>query len=566
MYTRCPHCTTIFQVSAEQLRLAHGDVPCVTCTQTFNALESLSDDVTALIAAPPIPDTKNDEILDGADTVVDPDRDDDDDEDDNSDQIDDDETAREETLDEADEPDEDDEQSREDMPDEADSEDDARDDPLPDQPDGESEDADIDATDKDENPEDSESEDDELTREDTTDEADSGDDTRDEPLPDLSDIEPEDADSDIPDEDGKPEDSKVLSDSDSDSDSDSEDDTRDQPLPDLSDIEPEEAGIDGVTNEAQPAESLEFNAPEQTWTKYFLTDDENVSPDRDAEKSVGKHESEPWISGTGDGLLENQTGNHSEWQMFLTELDDDPPATATATENVPPFSDEETEPSDDGNTTLNDPFSSQYDDAETDDEVEPSIIPPWLTDEEPDETPRQRRKFLPSWHVLGTFTALALLLVGQLIHYNRDALAAHATHGATVRGLYNLMGAPLYPDWPLDAFEVTGTEAITGRSNQDALDVLANVIVTGRQPVGLPLIRIVLRDRWTNPVASRVFEPHEYLRTFDPANPLVSPGVALPVEVSVADPGTAAMGYIVDVCLPRRKTGLECQIARDPFQ
>ncbi len=52
MYTRCPHCTTIFRVTAEELRTTHGDIPCVTCTQPFNALDSLSDDITTLIAAP----------------------------------------------------------------------------------------------------------------------------------------------------------------------------------------------------------------------------------------------------------------------------------------------------------------------------------------------------------------------------------------------------------------------------------------------------------------------------------------------------------------------------------
>ena len=49
-------------------------------------------------------------------------------------------------------------------------------------------------------------------------------------------------------------------------------------------------------------------------------------------------------------------------------------------------------------------------------------------------------------------------------------------------------------------------------------------------------------------------------------NLLVDPGTALPVEISVADPGAEALGYVIDVCLPRRKIGLECQIARDPFQ
>jgi predicted Zn finger-like uncharacterized protein len=538
MYTRCPHCTTIFQITADQLRLAHGDVSCVTCTQPFNALESLSDDITALISAPPLADTESpdedsEKILDGADTVVDPDRNTDDD----PGQADDDETAREELLGDTD------------------NEDDTQDQPLLDLSDIKLEDTDdpevneVKASDA----EDTESEGDESMRDEASDDTDSGDDTWDRPLPDLPDSEPEYAK-----ESGhsEPDDDESMQEETPD-DADSEDNARDEPLPDLPDSE--------ILADAEPpGESMEFNAPEQTWTKFFLTDEENVSPDKDVGNSADKTELEPWIGDTEGGALENQTEDQGEWQIFLADLEDGP--SAEATENGYPLTAEENGPFDDDGTALDDPFGSEDGNDEAHDEIEPSVIPPWLADESADEMPKQGRRLLPSWRVLGTVTALALLLAGQLIHYNRDALAAHAAYGAIVRNIYAVLGISLYPDWPLDSFEVTGTEAIAGRSNQDALDVLANVIVTGRQPVGLPLIRIVLRDRWTNPVASRVFEPNEYLRRFEPTNSLINPGTALPVEVSVADPGAAAMGYIVDVCLPRRKTGLECQIARDPFQ
>jgi predicted Zn finger-like uncharacterized protein len=413
MYTRCPHCTTIFQVTAEQLRLAQGDLSCVTCTQSFNALELLANDVQTLIAALSNPDTENDESPDGADPEQD-------EADDCTDQTDDDETTVEETF--------------------------------------------------------------------------------------------------------------------------NEEDTRDQPRPDLSDIEPEYADEAEITG----------------------TDDENVSPDRKLNEPTTETTEDSGAGEIDDGTLEYQTDDQGEWKMFLAELDDDPSDEATAFDHPSPA--EEADPFDNDLTSLEESFDADDDDIDIQEVDTPSFLPPWLADESADEPPQQGRKILPSWYVLGAVTALALLLAGQLTHYNRDALAAHATYGDTVRNIYALLGTPLYPDWPLAAFEVTGTEAIAGRSNQDALDVLANVIVTGRQPVGLPLIRIVLIDRWANPIASRVFEPHEYLHDFDPANTLIRPGSALPVEVSVADPGTAAMGYIIDVCLPHRTTGLDCQIARDPFK
>ena len=43
MYTRCPHCLTVFLVAAEQLKAAHGNVRCGTCLDSFDAIPHLSD-------------------------------------------------------------------------------------------------------------------------------------------------------------------------------------------------------------------------------------------------------------------------------------------------------------------------------------------------------------------------------------------------------------------------------------------------------------------------------------------------------------------------------------------
>jgi len=407
-----------------------------------------------------------------------------------------------------------------------------------------------------------ESEDGETAQEETFDNTDSDEEAEDPAFSDLPDIDPDQNTGEDLSQDG-PEDDETSQEEIPD-DADSDEDTRDQPLPDLSDIDPDHVAGDDLTDDELPVESMEFNAPEQTWTRFFLSDDENTSPDRVDRKPTPEAEREPWISDTDTGTFEVQTGDQDEWQGFLAELGDD--QSTTPAEDELQIASDESDSADDSDPAPDELFGGEFAAAEPQDEDEPSIVLPWLTDETPDQPSGQRRIFRLSGRSLGACAALALLLAGQLIHYNRDALAANVTYGATVRGVYGLFGAPLYPDWPIDAFEVTGTEAIAGRSAQDALDIIANVVVSGRQPIGLPLIRIVLRDRWTKPVASRVFEPSEYLRKFGPENPLVSPGTVLPVEISVADPGTEALGYVVDVCLPRRKTGLECQIAKDPFQ
>ena len=50
MYTTCPACQTVFRLTAATLRAAHGQVVCVTCNSTFDALFGLSDEVPAGMA------------------------------------------------------------------------------------------------------------------------------------------------------------------------------------------------------------------------------------------------------------------------------------------------------------------------------------------------------------------------------------------------------------------------------------------------------------------------------------------------------------------------------------
>ncbi len=51
MYTQCPKCATVFRITAVQLRVAEGEVRCGSCTISFNALLSLSDDLPELTDA-----------------------------------------------------------------------------------------------------------------------------------------------------------------------------------------------------------------------------------------------------------------------------------------------------------------------------------------------------------------------------------------------------------------------------------------------------------------------------------------------------------------------------------
>lgn len=178
----------------------------------------------------------------------------------------------------------------------------------------------------------------------------------------------------------------------------------------------------------------------------------------------------------------------------------------------------------------------------------------------PSRPPARRRRW--PW-TLGSLLLL-LALAGQWLHLERDSLAAHPVWGELVQEAYARIGQPLYPAWDLGAYRVLGSEAIAGRAAPDALEIVARLQVTGPAPVGLPLLRVTVRDRWGNTVGERLVEPAGYAP--ERGNALVAPGSVLPVTVSLRDPGTEAHGYEIDICLPRREQGMACQQGREVFR
>ncbi|MEQ1803410.1 MAG: DUF3426 domain-containing protein [Gammaproteobacteria bacterium] len=163
-------------------------------------------------------------------------------------------------------------------------------------------------------------------------------------------------------------------------------------------------------------------------------------------------------------------------------------------------------------------------------------------------------------------TALAaLLLVTQVLHQQREELATNPTLTEPLQRTYAALGLPLWPAWDLRSYELRSSEAVADRSSTGALDILGRIAVVGNEPVGLPLVRVTLRDRFGEPLGSRVFEPAEYLgRSARPREP-VKPGTLIPVEISLKDPGRDAQGFDVDVCLMSRRDGVTCRGDQGPF-
>lgn len=381
--------------------------------------------------------------------------------------------------------------------------------------------------------------------------------------------------------------------------------------PDAESVEPGQAEASELTD---VDDEFEFDAPEQSWGNFFITPDSPALPVT-ATTPEQATEFEP---------LDEQTGEHEEWRGMLDDIDhQDEAGVVTIGAETEPESDDDEPTNEHPIISLESDADPEDADADSDQNLSESqnlwvlekvaensvtpdeaatgadsqelaapitqfaygdyvenvvlessedldtqdqqhTLPPWISEERlEDAFPETETEVSRSWYL--SAAVLVFVLAVQLIHYNRDSLAADPGVGGPIRATYGLFDIPLFPEWDLNAFEVTGSDAVAGRTADAALDILAEVAVTSPDPVGYPLVRVVLRDRWSNPVANRVFKPSEYLNAGTDAAATASPGANIPIRISVTDPGSDASGYLVDICLPRRSKGLQCQLARDPF-
>ena len=356
------------------------------------------------------------------------------------------------------------------------------------------------------------------------------------------------------------------------------------------DSEPPDAPEVFAADDAASLDALEFDVPADKWSNFFgpvsragatavwrppdleaepvpLQDDDDplITLDSTTDHSTDADEphfdlaadayeaedfsDEPRLdSGNGERLI----AAADEARVAVEDEDDNESESAEDTE---PFPDDEPDYKSDDDESF--AYVPDNEDPEAGDSPELLATPPWRPGviAGSHEPPGQRRTGLLT---LGALLA-TLALVGQLVHYNRDRLAAHPGYGEQVREVYELLPTDIYPLWSLTEYEVRSAEAVVGESGADILDIRAQVAVTGATPAGLPLLRVVLRDRWSNPVAARDFRPAEYAGDGTlPDDGLLQPGQPITAHLRIIDPGAGAQGFELELCLPRRHTGLEC--------
>jgi hypothetical protein len=157
------------------------------------------------------------------------------------------------------------------------------------------------------------------------------------------------------------------------------------------------------------------------------------------------------------------------------------------------------------------------------------------------------RRTIPDKLWVGSAALLALLLIAQLIHGNRDWLATHAPLRGPLRSLYAAFGVAVATPANLSAYQLRQWGVTGDPSASGTLRVRASILNTAAQLQPYPLLRVTLANRFGTKIGTRDFEPAEYMGK--PMVRMLAPGERADATLDIVDPGKDAEGFEIDVCV-----------------
>ena len=158
--------------------------------------------------------------------------------------------------------------------------------------------------------------------------------------------------------------------------------------------------------------------------------------------------------------------------------------------------------------------------------------------------------------------AMILILAIQVVNHYRNDLAATPQFNKPITALYSAFGIQLTPRWDLHAYDVRQLGASVDAANAGEIMVRASVKNGARQAQPMPLLRVTLQDRYGNRIAARDVPPGNYLPRATADIGYLPAGQRIDAEMAFVDPGSNAVGFEIDACLPAPAGGIAC--ANDP--
>jgi predicted Zn finger-like uncharacterized protein len=153
--------------------------------------------------------------------------------------------------------------------------------------------------------------------------------------------------------------------------------------------------------------------------------------------------------------------------------------------------------------------------------------------------------------------ALVLLLVVQIIHQSRDALATVPAINNAIAPVYRMLGQPLTPTWNIAGWRFEATKGDTNESGE-LLTIYSRIGNNSDEALPYPLVHLSLTDRFEEIIGSTVLEPGEYLPENSDPRTLVPPGNTFNAVISINSPSEDATGFKLNVCYRLADGQLRC--------
>jgi predicted Zn finger-like uncharacterized protein len=155
--------------------------------------------------------------------------------------------------------------------------------------------------------------------------------------------------------------------------------------------------------------------------------------------------------------------------------------------------------------------------------------------------------------------ALVVLLLVQLMHQSREALATIPAFNDVVGPVYRAIGYPLSPAWDITGWRFEATRDISDE-NDEQLTFYSRIGNISNKPLPYPLISISLTDRFEETIGSRMISPAEYLTNKQDPGKLVQAGKTFNAVISVQAPSRDALGYKLKACYRISEGQLRCKM------
>jgi predicted Zn finger-like uncharacterized protein len=174
---------------------------------------------------------------------------------------------------------------------------------------------------------------------------------------------------------------------------------------------------------------------------------------------------------------------------------------------------------------------------------------------EPDE-PDTPALLAQRWPWVAGIAILAFVLVLQVVHAGRNDMVRNETFGPALAGAYDFLGLSVLAPTDLSAYELRQWGAASDPREANRLMLRASIVNRANYAQPLPLLRLTLQDRFGGTLGQRDIGPADYLPGSG-ASRLLAPGQRADALIRIVDPGSEAVGFELDICLPAQG-GVRC--------